>query len=47
MVTVRALCHLNEFNTHRKKGEVFEMPAERAAVLPELVEMVEAGETQG
>jgi hypothetical protein len=42
MVTVTALCNLYECDSHRKKGEVFEMPAARAAVLPELVSIVDA-----
>ena len=42
MVTVKALCHLYEGDTHRKKGDVFEMPAARAAALPDLVSTADA-----
>lgn len=41
LVTVVALVNLNEDNTYRKKGEQFELSATRAAVLPELVSIVE------
>lgn len=40
-VTVIALAHLYEDGVQRTKGETFELCAARAAVLPELVEIVQ------
>lgn len=45
LVTVVALVNLNEDNTYRKKGEQFQLSAARAAVLPELVSIVDAADT--